>query len=494
MAYGAIIVNVFVTLLFTPFLVRSLGKEGYGLVSLAIAFLSYLNILDFGINDSLLRFFVRYRNDRKAAQGFLSRMMSIYVFIGVLIVVLGIALSKLFPFLFSSKMSLGEVGELQEMIVIMAVGASVQIGLNPIAALAYAHEKHFFMKLLESITLLGTTLVTVFFLIMEFGPFSVVAIAAIGKVIQGVCRVAYVQKSIGVKLKLASVDNRELRQVIAYASPIFLSIVAGAIFWKFDSILIGSMVGLAPVAVYSIGVTFNKYFISSATALSRVMTPKIIDQLDGGASPQVITNEMIRISRIQALILLLILSGLVVYGKRFLNLWLGAEFDQSYWIMLFILVPYTLELTGNSRNVVLQVKQLYWHKTAITFSMALLNIPLTILFLKMWGVLGAAASTGSAILAGYLMISMLLKSRVGFELGRYWMQTSRGILPIAALLTIGGLSLEPRLADGWVWLLIGASVYTFVYVLTMYWFAMDGTEREFVMRYVGRFARSDRTA
>ena len=70
MSYAAIVVNVLVTLLFTPFLIASLGMEGYGLVSLAIAFLSYLNILDFGVNDSLLRFFVKFRHDSAATQGF----------------------------------------------------------------------------------------------------------------------------------------------------------------------------------------------------------------------------------------------------------------------------------------------------------------------------------------------------------------------------------------------------------------------------------------
>src|SRR5690606_12623629 len=132
------------------------------------------------------------------------------------------------------------------------------------------------------------------------------------------------------------------------------------------------------IAVYSIGITFNKYFMSFSTAVSRVLTPEIIRRVDAGADPAHLTDLMVRISRVQAYLLLLTLGGLIVFGQRFLALWLGSEFALSYWIMLSVLVPYTIELTGNARNIILQVKGLYWHKSAITLSLAALNIPLTI--------------------------------------------------------------------------------------------------------------------
>ena len=382
------------------------------------------------------------------------------------------------------------MAELGEMIVIMALGAAVQIGLNPVSALAYARERHFFMKFLESATLVITTIVTVYLLQMGHGPYSVVAAASLGKVLQGLIRIAYVLKTIGAVWKPAYIESKELRQVVSYAAPIFVSMVASVIFWKFDSILIGSIMGLAPIAIYSVGVTFNKYFMSAATALSRVMTPQVISLIDDGANPDRLTDEMIRISRIQALVLLLVLSGLIVYGQRFLNLWLGSEFSFSYWVMMIVLVPYTLELIGNARNIILQVKLLYWQKTVITLTMALLNIPLTIWFLSLWGVVGAAISTGIAILFGYLLVTLLLKLRVGISIGRYVLHTTKGIFPVATSLAIVGLLTEQYLVQGWLSLAMGIGMYTFVYVVVMYRFAMTDGERQFVnsitMQALGR--------
>ncbi|MEK9825614.1 MAG: hypothetical protein VW395_04935 [Methylotenera sp.] len=65
-SYVNIGVKLGVTLLYTPILVKALGMDGYGLFSLVGAIAAYLYIFDFGINDSVLRFFVAHEQDQQA--------------------------------------------------------------------------------------------------------------------------------------------------------------------------------------------------------------------------------------------------------------------------------------------------------------------------------------------------------------------------------------------------------------------------------------------
>jgi len=487
LSYASILLSAAIALLFTPFLVSSLGMEGYGLMSLSIAFLAYLNIMDFGLNDSLIRYFVSHRDDSAATQGFFSRMLALYLGIGGLILVSGFVLSSVFPALFAQTMSPDQVDELRDMIKVMALGAAVLIGFNPVSALAYAHERHFFMQLADTAILIASTLITIVLLLRGYGAFTVVAVTAFGKIAKALTCIVYVRISIGARVRIERPEVAELKRVLRYAAPIFMSVLAGALFWRLDNVLIGAILGAAPIAIYAIGVTFNKYFTSFATALSRVMTPEIIRQVDQGANAAVLTDLMIRISRVQAIFLLLILSGLAVFGQRFLVLWLGQQFAPAYWIMLAILVPFTFELTGNARNIILQVKGLYWHKSAITFIMAALNVPLTLIMLRAMGVIGAALSTGIAILAGYFLIALLLKIKVGMEMGRYFVQTVRGIVPLAGLLTVAGLLAEPFLPQGWLSLIAGAAMYTAIYGLVLYFLGANQEERAFIMRFLNRF-------
>jgi O-antigen/teichoic acid export membrane protein len=486
LSYVLILVKLVITLLITPFLVASLGLDGYGLYALVGALAAYLYILDFGMNDAVLRFFVRHEKNHAERDAFLARMLGLYFVIGALVLGATLGLRALSTPLFDVNNTPEQVDMLREMILLTGGGAAILVALNPVGALLSATESFVFLRSMEIGVTVVSAVVMVIVLRAGHGPVEVVMVSASFMALQALMRLVYAAVKLRVRIRMALPDMSELSRVGGYAAPIFVSMIAEVIFWKFDSILIGATIGVASIAIYSIGVTFNKYFMSFATALSRVMAPQIIRRVDGGASPQDLTDEMIRISRMQALFLLLILSGLIVYGERFLILWIGPEFTLSYWVMLAVLVPYTLELTGNARNIILQVKRLYWQKSAITVLLALLNIPLTILFLRIWGVLGAALSTGLAILVGYLLIAVLLKKRVGMEMGRYWMQTARGILPVAILMAVVGLIIERQMPDGWLALGIGVLMYTFVYTLAMYRFVMGNDERIFVKELLGR--------
>lgn len=487
LSYLLILVKLVVTLSFTPFLVGSLGIEGYGLYALVGALAAYLYILDFGINDSVLRFFVEHERDTVARDGFLARMLGLYAIIGVLVLLVTYGLSILVEPVFGSSNTPEQIGMLHDMVLITGAGAAVMVALNPVGALLSATESFVFLRSMEIATTLLSTLVMVVVLKSGGGVVHVVAVAAASTALQGVMRLGYAVLVLRARVRLALPERAILTRVGGYAAPIFLSVLAAVLFWRLDNILIGATLGAAPIAVYAIGVTFNKYFMSFATALSRVMTPEIIRQVDRGADSGVLTDLMVRISRIQGMFLLLILSALTIFGQRFLVLWLGPEFAPAYWIMLAILVPYTFELSGNARNIILQVKGLYWHKSAITFVMAALNVPLTLVLLKTMGVVGAALATGIAVMSGYIMIALLLRIKVGMEMGRYWMETGRGIVPLAVVLTAAGLVAEPFLPQGWLPLIAGGAVHTAIFGLVLYFLAANLEERAFIAQFLVRF-------
>lgn len=477
LSYASIFGNVFIALLVTPLMVSSLGQGGYGLLSIAIAFMAYLNMLDFGMNDSLMRYFVAHRGDREATRRFLGRMICVYSVVGILILLMGQGLAALFPVIFAATMSEAEISLLQAMIQVMSVGAAVLIGLNPVNALIYAHERFVYMRSVEMLVSWGGTLVIVAALLLGQGPLTVAIITAGGKVVQALLGVSYLLIFLKIPIRPLLPDLAELRVVLKYAAPIFVSLVAGQAVTKLDNILVGAILGAAPVAIYAIGLTFNKYLQAFSTAVSRLFTPEIIRKMDKGADPVQLTDMMIRISRIQAMSLFLVLGGLIVFGQRFLTLWLGPEFAPAYFIMITILSAFVLNLTGNSRNVVLQVRGLYWYKSLIFLIMALVNIPLTIVLLKTWGLIGAAASTAFAIILGYFLLSAVLRYRVGLSMVRYWRESARRILPIFAVLLVAGLVFERWLPEGWLGLMAGAALFTVAYVLAMVGLASNDYER-----------------
>ena len=56
LSYVLLVVEIFSTLLFTPFLIRTLGQAEYGIYQLVLSITAYLALLDLGVGNSVIRY------------------------------------------------------------------------------------------------------------------------------------------------------------------------------------------------------------------------------------------------------------------------------------------------------------------------------------------------------------------------------------------------------------------------------------------------------
>ena len=63
-SYGIFAADMLAGILFTPFLIRSLGQSEYGVYSLMGAFIASLAVLDFGFGDAIIRYVAQYRAEQ----------------------------------------------------------------------------------------------------------------------------------------------------------------------------------------------------------------------------------------------------------------------------------------------------------------------------------------------------------------------------------------------------------------------------------------------
>lgn len=476
LSYISIGINISIALIFTPILVKSLGKEGYGLFNIVGSIAAYLYLLDFGINDSVLRFFVKHGKENVECQKFLSRMLSFYSFIGCLVLFATFAITKLTEAISLQSITVGEQYQAIQMLWIVGVSAAILIAFNPVGALIYSREKFFFIRGVEIATTILSTLVICYLLSKGYKALMVVVIMSLSTIFQVLIRILYLYKYLKLKVCFTRPLSKELKLIFFYASPIFIAILVERVYWKLDNILIGVILGTAPVAVYAIGVMFNKYFMSFATAISRIMTPELIRQLDSGIEAEKLLELIIRISRIQAILLMLVLSGLILFGQRFINLWLGPDYLDSYYVMVAVLIPYSIELTGNIRNIILQVRGLYWYKSFIFGLMALANIPLTIWLISFFGIIGAAISTGTAIFIGYIMVAVVLQVKLRLNMFSYFKGLVSGILPALLISIALGVFINIVLPHGWIGFVACVIIYTLIYLILVRLLAVNSYE------------------
>ena len=63
LGYAGMAVTNIVSLIYTPVMLRFLGKSEYGLYQMVYSVVSYLGLLNFGFNNAYLKFYSGYRKD-----------------------------------------------------------------------------------------------------------------------------------------------------------------------------------------------------------------------------------------------------------------------------------------------------------------------------------------------------------------------------------------------------------------------------------------------
>lgn len=489
LAYLQIALNMSVALAYTPFMVHTLGNAEYGLFAIAGSMVSYLVILDMGLSDSVVRRLVGLYGKGEAAQAreFLGGMLSVYGVIGVLVLVAAAAAIAGVPTVFGGAVTPDEIRTLQWMLVPMGVGAAIVVAGNPLNATLVSHERFVFLRMLEMLTVVLVTAVNVAVLLDGWGVVAVVTVSSAGQVCAVVAKALMVRLGLGIKFEFRRAQRSQLRDVSLYAAPIFVSMLVEQIFWKLDQILIGARLGAAAVAVYAIGVMFNKYFMAFATAISRVMMPDLIRRIDAGSDAVALTRRLVEVSRWQAMVLGLVLSGLLLFGQHFIRTWMGPGYELSYWVLACTLGPYSFELIGNVRNVVLQVKHLYWWRAGIFLAAAVINIPATLFALHYWGIVGAAVCTGGGILAAYIGVAWVLSRKAGIPVIAYLRDVWRGIAPVLLLAAGIGMGLQFLLSNvGWWALVAKIGIYSLSYLTLLWLLGMREEERVMVVAVIGK--------
>ena len=65
LSYISIIISTLVQVLYTPLLIRMLGKSEYGLYSLIASLIGYLTVLDLGFGNAIVVYTAKYKVQNK---------------------------------------------------------------------------------------------------------------------------------------------------------------------------------------------------------------------------------------------------------------------------------------------------------------------------------------------------------------------------------------------------------------------------------------------
>ena len=481
--YVVIILNTVVGLLYTPYMLRMMGQSEYGLYSLVASVIAYLTVLDLGFGNAIVRYTAKFRAEKKTEEQYemFGMFFLLYLVIGIIAFGIGLGLYSNVGTLFGNTMTAVELGRARIMMLLLVANLAFTFPMSIWGSIIQAYEDFVFQKSLNIFRIILNTAVMICLLHFGYKAVAMVVVQTIFNVLTLVLNFIYCRRKLNIHIyfRFKHFHWGFLKEVAIYSFWIFLNAIMDRVYWSTGQFVLGATVGTAAVAVFAIAIQLEGMYMQFSTAISSVFLPKVTAMVATNRSRKEISDLFIRTGRIQYIVLAYILSGFIIFGRQFIELWAGADYSDAYIISLLFFIPLTVPLIQNLGITILQARNEMKFRSVLYIIIALVSLAMQIVLTRFFGGIGCAMGVSGALVVGQILImNVYYRRRQDLDIKTFWKEISKmSIIPIVLILSSMLVIRNFFALDSWGKLILGIAAFSLVYIPLFFRFSMTDDER-----------------
>lgn len=495
--YVVIFLNTIVGLLYTPYMLRMMGQSEYGLYSLVASVIAYLTVLDLGFGNAIVRYTAKFRAEKKTEEQYemFGMFFLLYLVIGIIAFGIGLGLYFNVDTLFGDTMTAVELGRARIMMLLLVANLAFTFPMSIWGSIIQAYEDFVFQKSLNIIRIILNTAVMICLLHFGYKAVAMVVVQTIFNVLTLVVNFIYCRRKLNIHIyfRFKHFHWGFLKEVAIYSFWIFLNAIMDRVYWSTGQFVLGAMVGTAAVAVFAIAIHLEGMYMQFSTAISSVFLPKVTAMVATNRSRREISDLFIRTGRIQYIVLAYILSGFIIFGRQFIELWAGAGYSDAYMISLLFFIPLTVPLIQNLGITILQARNEMKFRSVLYIIIALVSLAMQIVLTRYFGGIGCAMGVSGALVVGQILImNVYYRRRQDLDIKTFWKEISKmSIIPIVLIFSSMLVIRHFFALDSWGKLILGIAAFSLVYIPLFFRFSMTDEERDlFISMFHKIFGRA----
>lgn len=480
LSYASMMVNSLISILYTPIMLRLMGRSEYGLYSLVASIVGYLGILNFGFGSAFIKYYSLYKvnGEQEDIDKLNGMFMMVYSVIGLIALIVGLVLTFSFKYIFEGGLSTTELQKAKILMLIMSVDVAISFPGSVFDANITSNERFFFQRILNLIKNILNPLLILPILLLGYRSIALVTVRAVINVACIAINVQYCFTKLKVKFVFGKFDTALLKEIWVFSFYIFLNMIADQINWNVDRFILGVYKGTVGVAIYAVGTSFNTYYLTFSSSISSVFIPKINRLISGREENSVLTDLFTRVGRIQFVVLSFILSSFIIFGQYFIKLWAGEGYATSYYVALWLMIPVTVPLIQNLGIEMQKAKNLHKFRSILYIGIAVCNAAISIPLCKMYGVIGPAMGTAFALIIGNgIVMNIYYHIKVGINIKFFWKEITK-LVPAATIPFLIGLAVKHTVGiNGVEIFIVFAFLYSVTFVASMWFVGLNTYEK-----------------
>ncbi len=422
LSYVSIFLTNVVGLFLTPFIIRSLGSAEYGLYTMIGALVGYISILDFGLNNTVIRYVAKYKakKDNIGEENFLAHSFIMYFFISLLVCIVGTIIYLNLDDLYSETLTPDQIDKAKIMMSVLTFNLAISLPGGAFTGICYGYEEFIKPKTINIIRYLVRSGLVVAILIYGGGAVGLVILDTILNLAIIGINAFIVFRILKVKVKIHEFNKKLFSDILKFSLWIFTFAIVHQLRWQFGQFIIGLYYSTSVVAVYAVGITLGNYYGSFSNAIASVFLPKAIQLTVKEIPKEELTDTFIKISRIILIVLLYILGAFILVGKDFVFFWVGTEYNMAYYYALVIMLGLTPILSQGFANNILEAKNLMAYRGKLLLSLTVLGTIISVFVVKEFGVIELIYVVVFFLLLERVLMIPYYRKKANLDMTRYY--------------------------------------------------------------------------
>ncbi len=490
LSYTQMILSNLISIIFTPIIIRILGQDEYGVMSLAGAVIGYLSLLNLGLGGSYNYFY--HKRKKEANEDGIAKLNGMYItifsVIALVVFIVGMVIVFNARFVLGNEITENELDIAKKLMFISVLSMAITLPSSVFGSYIFVHERFIFSRVVGIIFTILSNLVKLSLLFMGFRSVAITIGAFILTIINTLVTIIYSVKVLKFKFCFSGFQLNMLKSMFTFSFFIFLNQIVDQINWSIDKYIIARFYGAASVAVYSIGASLNNYYVTISSTISSVFSPRINKMVSMETDNKRLTDLMIKVGRIQFLVLSLVFSGLIFFGEYFIvGYYAGIGYEEAYKVVLILCAPVTIPLIQNVGIEIQRAKNKHRFRSIIYVIMAFLNLVISIPLCKHFGIIGCAIGTAIGItLANVIIMNIYYHKKLGLNMAMFWKSIFR-ILPSEIIPILFGIFiLKVVKVESLSEFLLFGVLYVLVFSASVWCLGMNSFEKDLIREPVSR--------
>ena len=484
--YGGFFFQFAIAFFLSPFLVHSLGDTQYGIWSIVAAFSGYMSLFDLGISSSLTRYVSKYNKTGETDKNnnVISSALGLYVIIAVLIIIVSPISANILTKLIKFDPSLNDT--VNFLVIIVSFDVAFFLVAGTFRGVFQGLQQYDIINTILIISGAIKALLFFYFLSRGYGLLTMGLISFLEKAITIIIFVYILTKRYHLNINVKRITKTGVSCILGYSIFTFINMIANQLIYYTDSFVIGYFMDAAAVTYYSIAWSLIEYVKRFCTSFTRVFVP-VISEYEALGNYTKIKNILISGAKYTLIVSCLFSLGLIIFGKAFINLWMGSEYGLVCGPVLIILVfSQFIELPQLISRAVLFGISKHKYMSFISITTAVVNLLLSILLISKFGIIGVALGTTIPQVFIYGLFMMIITNRiVSIPNITYIKEVYFPIIvPTIMFIMTGMLCLKLLYPANYFVLLCECFFCSLVFLIFSYQFSLNSDEKREVIRIV----------